>query len=81
MNRPRILAGLAAPLGTGVTDGLGLNAVENQVGVRDWHATVVHLLGTDHERLFVLSTGLWDRLTGMDPAPKCCGRFRRERLL
>jgi hypothetical protein len=65
MNRPRILPGLAALLGAKATDDLGLNAVENKVGVRDWRATVLQLLAMDHERLFVLSNSLRERLTGV----------------
>ena len=35
----------------GETDELGMNAVENIVTVFDLHATILHLLGLDHERL------------------------------
>lgn len=35
----------------GATDELGLHAVENRVHVHDLHATILHLLGFDHERL------------------------------
>jgi len=35
----------------GVTDELGMAAVENAVTVHDLHATILHLLGLDHERL------------------------------
>lgn len=35
----------------GATDELGMNAVENIVTVFDLHATILHLLGLDHERL------------------------------
>lgn len=35
----------------GATDELGLKAVENRVSIHDLHATILHLLGLDHERL------------------------------
>jgi uncharacterized protein (DUF1501 family) len=34
----------------GATDDLGYHAVENVVHVHDLHATILHLLGIDHER-------------------------------
>ena len=34
----------------GATDDLGFQAVENKVHVHDLHATILHLLGFDHER-------------------------------
>jgi len=35
----------------GATDEFGLTAVENRVHVHDLHATILHLMGLDHERL------------------------------
>ena len=35
----------------GATDELGMNSVEDIVSVFDLHATILHLLGLDHERL------------------------------
>jgi hypothetical protein len=35
----------------GATDEMGMHAVENVVSIHDLHATVLHLLGIDHERL------------------------------
>jgi hypothetical protein len=52
----------------GETDELGFNAAENPVHVRDIHATVMHQLGLDHERLSVRFQGLDYRLTGVNPA-------------
>jgi hypothetical protein len=52
----------------GSTDDLGFNSVENMVHVRDLHATILHLLGFDHERLFVKFQGLDQRLTGVEKA-------------
>ncbi len=49
----------------GATDELGFAAVENRVSVEDWHATILHLLGLDHEHLAVDRNGLTERLTGV----------------
>ena len=43
-------------------------AVEDIVHVRDLHATILHLLGIDHERLDYEYRGLDLRLTGVEPA-------------
>ena len=47
----------------GATDELGYAAVENPVHVHDWHATLLHLLGLDHERLTFNYAGRDFRLT------------------
>jgi hypothetical protein len=47
----------------GATDEFGYNAVENPVHVNDLHATMLHLLGIDHERLTVFAQGRYFRLT------------------
>ena len=52
----------------GNTDPLGYNAVEDVVHVRDLHATMLHTLGIDHERLSVPYQGLDVRLSGVKPA-------------
>jgi uncharacterized protein (DUF1501 family) len=52
----------------GRTDEFGFGAVENPVHVHDLHATILHQLGLDHQRLSVRSQGLDFRLTGVDPA-------------
>jgi hypothetical protein len=52
----------------GATDDLGYFAVENPVHVRDLHATMLHLLGINHERLSVKYQGLDMRLTGVEKA-------------
>jgi hypothetical protein len=64
------LAGAGVKTGTtyGATDELGFAAVEGKVSVPDWHATILHLLGLNHEELFVLDHGLKERLTGVNPA-------------
>jgi uncharacterized protein (DUF1501 family) len=52
----------------GQTDEFGFGAVENPVHVHDLHATILHQLGLDHERLTVKSQGLDFRLTGVEHA-------------
>ena len=47
----------------GVTDDLGLKVVENPVSVHDLHATILHLLGFNHERLTFRHAGRDFRLT------------------
>jgi hypothetical protein len=44
-------AGVKAPFTYGATDEFSYKAVENVVDVHDLHATILHLLGLDHERL------------------------------
>jgi len=41
---------------------------ENRLSVPDWHATILHLPGLNHEELFVMQHGLRERLTGVQPA-------------
>ncbi len=47
----------------GETDELGHRAVENPVSVHDLHATILRLLGLDHQRLTYLHNGRRFRLT------------------
>jgi hypothetical protein len=47
----------------GATDDFGFKAVENRVSVHDLHATILHLLGIDHERLTYRYSGRDFRLT------------------
>jgi hypothetical protein len=47
----------------GATDELGYAAVENPIGVHDFHATILYLLGIDHKRLTVKYQGQDARLT------------------
>lgn len=47
----------------GRTDDFGYQAVENPTSVHDFHATVLHLLGIDHERLTYYYNGRQQRLT------------------
>ena len=47
----------------GGTDELGFEAVSGKMHVHDWHATLLHLLGLDHERLTFRHAGRDMRLT------------------
>jgi hypothetical protein len=57
-------AGVKAGFAYGATDPIGLRAAENRVSVRNFHATLLHLLGLDNHRLSVFHNGLDERLTG-----------------
>lgn len=52
----------------GATDEVGYTAAENPVHLRDFHATMLHLLGFDHTKLSVPFQGLNQKLTGVKPA-------------
>jgi hypothetical protein len=52
----------------GASDELGFNATEDRVHVRDLHATLLHCLGLDHQRLTFNFQGLDAKLTGVEPA-------------
>ena len=56
-------AGVRGGVAYGATDAVGLRAVENKVHVHDLHATLLHLLGLDHERLTYFHNGREERLT------------------
>jgi hypothetical protein len=47
----------------GATDEYGYEAVEGKMHIHDWHATILHLLGLDHERLTYRYAGRDMRLT------------------
>jgi hypothetical protein len=47
----------------GATDEFGYKAVENVATIYDLHATILHLLGLDHERLSFYHDGVERRLT------------------
>jgi hypothetical protein len=61
------LAGAGVKAGTayGATDAIGWKSVENKVTWPDFHATVLHLLGLDHERLTFYHNGINRRLTNV----------------
>jgi hypothetical protein len=56
-------AGVKAPFSYGSTDEFGYRAVENVATVYDFHATILQLLGIDHERLTYYHNGIERRLT------------------
>ena len=58
-------AGLKHGIAYGATDEVGWKAVENPVHWHDFHATVLHLLGIDHERLTYYHNGIQRRLTNV----------------
>lgn len=64
--------GVKGGMAFGATDELGFRAVENPVSVHDLHATMLHLLGFDHEKLTYRLAGRDFRLTDVH------GRVVRE---
>lgn len=56
-------AGVKAPFSFGATDEFGYKAVEQMATIYDLHATVLHLLGLNHERLSFYHNGIERRLT------------------
>jgi Protein of unknown function (DUF1501) len=55
--------GVKGGMAHGSTDEFGLYGVEGKVHVHDLHATILHLLGFDHEKLTFRHEGRDDRLT------------------
>jgi hypothetical protein len=64
------MAGAGVRGGTvfGETDDFSYNIVRDPVHIRDINATILHLLGIDHQRLSYTFQGLDQRLTGTEPA-------------
>lgn len=60
--------GIKGGMEYGATDDLGYHAVKDVVHVRDLHATMLHMLGIDHNRFTVPFQGLDMKLTGVEPA-------------
>lgn len=56
-------AGVKAPFSHGATDDFGWQAVDGVTTVHDLHATLLHLIGLDHERLSWYHDGIERRLT------------------
>ena len=52
----------------GETDEFSYNIVKDPMHIRDLNATILHLLGVDHERLIFKFQGLDQRLTGVEPS-------------
>jgi hypothetical protein len=59
----------------GATDEFGWHAIENKVHVHDLHATILHLMGIDHEKLTYRYSGRDFRLTDVS------GRIVKEILV
>ncbi|HYE74638.1 MAG TPA: DUF1501 domain-containing protein, partial [Blastocatellia bacterium] len=55
--------GIKSGVTIGETDELGFNVVKDRVHVHDLHATILHLLGFDHEKLTYRFQGRDFRLT------------------
>lgn len=66
--------GVKGGMSYGSTDPFGLSAIENRVHVHDLHATILHLMGLDHEQLTFRYSGRAHRLTDL------YGRVVREIL-
>ena len=60
--------GVKGGISYGTTNDLGNEVAENPVEVRDLHATTMHLLGIDHEKLTYRYQGFDQRLTGVEEA-------------
>ncbi len=60
--------GIQGGISYGETDDFSYNIVRDPVAVRDLHATMLHQLGIDHEKLSFPFQGLDQRLTGVEPA-------------
>ena len=67
-------AGVQHGYSHGATDEFGYRAIDDIVTVHDFHATILHLLGLDHERLTFYHNGLERRLTDV------AGRVVRQLL-
>ncbi len=55
--------GVKGGIAYGATDEIGATVAENKVHVHDFHATILHLLGIDHEKLTYRHGGRDYRLT------------------
>jgi hypothetical protein len=58
--------GIKPGVSYGASDEVGFKAVENRVDVHDLHATILHLLGLDHQRLTYRHNGRDFRLTDVE---------------
>ncbi|MDP7495759.1 MAG: DUF1501 domain-containing protein, partial [Roseibacillus sp.] len=67
-------AGVKAPFSYGSTDDFSYKAVKDMVTVHDFYATILHILGLDHERLSYYHNGIERRLTNVH------GRVLKEAL-
>ena len=62
----RYYSGVKSGLRYGSTDDYGYYAAENKVHIHDLHATILHLLGLNHERLTFRHAGRDFRLTDVE---------------
>ncbi len=53
----------------GATDDHGIEAVDGRTSIHDWHSTILHLLGLDHEKLTYRHAGRDFRLTDVHGTP------------
>ena len=60
--------GVRGGVSYGETDEMGYDAAVNPVVLRDFHATMLRLLGIDHNKMAVPFQGLNQKLTGVKPA-------------
>jgi hypothetical protein len=58
--------GVRGGMAYGATDDFGFAAVENRMHVHDLHATILHLMGIDHEKLTYRYSGRDFRLTDVE---------------
>lgn len=58
-------AGLKPGIAVGNTDDIGWKAVERPIPWHDFHATILHLFGIDHEKLTFYHNGIQRRLTNV----------------
>ncbi len=68
-------AGVKKGFAYGETDPLGYSVTKDPVHVRDFHATLLHLMGYDHNRLSYPFQGLNQKLTGVKQAEVKHGIF------
>jgi len=59
-------AGVKGGFHYGESDDIGFKAAVDQVSVHDFHATILHALGIDHEKLIFKFQGLDQRLSGVE---------------
>ena len=61
-------AGVKPGMTYGETDEMGYQVAENPVWMRDFHATLLRMMGMDNHKLIYPFQGLNQRLTGVKPA-------------
>jgi hypothetical protein len=65
--------GIRPGISYGESDAFSYNIAENPVTAHDLHATILHCMGIDHERLTFRSRGLDFKLTGVEKADPIAG--------